>query len=172
MCMAYIGVIDYVEQMRIANAEAVREAWTYAFVVGVMAIVLCAAIWAICRMVRRNVRRPDKRVALAILALGTTAWGGPKFVTEKGINLTKCEVDSKKVVLEWETTDDRIWPGAQFMVQTLREGSGEYETVATTTDQRAVVPRFTLDKTHSWRIVVDVGEVILDVLKVEKRGTE
>ena len=167
MCMAYIGVIDYVEQMRIANAEAVREAWTYAFVVGVMAIVLCAAVWAVCRMVRRNVRRPDKRVALAILALGTIAWGGPKIVTQKGINLTKCEVDSKKVVLEWSTEDERIRPGAKFMVQALREGSGAYETVATTTASNAVIPRFTVDKTHVWRIAVDAGEV-----QVDEGGTE
>ncbi len=167
MCMAYIGVIDYVEQMRIANAEAVREAWTYAFVVGVMAIVLCAAVWAVCRMVRRNVRSADKRVALAILALGTTAWGGPKIVTQKGINLTKCEVDSKKVVLEWSTEDERIRPGAKFMVQTLREGSGAYETVATTTASNAVIPRFTVDKTHTWRIAVDAGEV-----QVDEGGTE
>ena len=167
MCMAYIGVIDYVEQMRIANAEAVREAWTYAFVVGVMAIVLCAAVWAVCRMVRRNVRSADKRVALAILALGTTAWGGPKIVTQKGINLTKCEVDSKKVVLEWSTEDERIRPGAKFMVQALREGSGAYETVATTTASNAVIPRFTVDKTHSWRIAVDAGEV-----QVDEGGTE
>lgn len=167
MCMAYIGVIDYVEQMRIANAEAVREAWTYAFVVGVMAIVLCAAVWAVCRMVRRNVRSADKRVALAILALGTTAWGGPKIVTQKGINLTKCEVDSKKVVLEWSTEDERIRPGAKFMVQALREGSGAYETVATTTASNAVIPRFTVDKTHTWRITVDAGEV-----QVDEGGTE
>ena len=167
MCMAYIGVIDYVEQMRIANAEAVREAWTYAFVVGVMAIVLCAAVWAVCRMVRRNVRSADKRVALAILALGTTAWGGPKIVTQKGINLTKCEVDSKKVVLEWSTEDERIRPGAKFMVQALREGSGAYETVATTTASNAVIPRVTVDKTHTWRIAVDVGDV-----QVDEGGTE
>ena len=167
MCMAYIGVIDYVEQMRIANAEAVREAWTYAFVVGIMAIVLCAAVWAVCRMVRRNVRSADKRVALAILALGTTAWGGTKIVTEKGINLTKCEVDSKKVVLEWSTEDERIRPGAKFMVQALREGSGAYETVATTTASNAVIPRFTVDKTHVWRIAVDAGEV-----QVDEGGTE
>lgn len=167
MCMAYIGVIDYVEQMRIANAEAVREAWTCAFVVCVMAIVLCAAVWAVCRMVRRNVRRPDKRVALAILALGTTAWGGPKFVTEKGINLTKCEVDSKKVVLEWSTDDERIRPGAKFMIQASRDGSGAYETVSTTTASNAVIPRFTVDKTHVWRIAVDAGEV-----QVDEGGTE
>lgn len=167
MCMAYIGVIDYVEQMRIANAEAVREAWTYAFVVGVMAIVLCASVWAVCRMVRRNVRSSDKRVALAILALGTTAWGGPKIVTQKGINLTKCEVDSKKVVLEWSTEDERIRPGAKFMVQALREGSGAYETVATTTASNAVIPRFTVDKAHTWRIAVDAGEV-----QVDEGGTE
>lgn len=167
MCMAYLGVIDYVEQMRIANAEAVREAWTYAFVVGVMAIVLFAAVWAVCRMVRRNVRSADKRVALAILALGTTAWGGPKIVTQKGINLTKCEVDSKKVVLEWSTEDERIRPGAKFMLQALREGSGAYETVATTTASNAVIPRFTVDKTHTWRIAVDVGDV-----QVDEGGTE
>ena len=167
MCMAYIGVIDYVEQMRIANAEAVREAWTYAFVVGVMAIVLCAAVWAVCRMVRRNVRSADKRVALAILALGTTAWGGPKIVTQKGINLTKCEVDSKKVVLEWSTEDERIRPGAKFMIQASRDGSGVYETVATTTASNAVIPRFTVDKTHVWRIAVDAGEV-----HVDEGGTE
>ena len=167
MCMAYLGVIDYVEQMRIANAEAVREAWTYAFVVGVMAIVLCAAVWAVCRVVRREVRRPSARIALAILALGTTAWGGPKIVTQKGINLTKCEVDSKKVVLEWSTEDERIRPGAKFMVQALREGSGAYETVATTTASNAVIPRFTVDKTHVWRIAVDAGEV-----QVDEGGTE
>ena len=167
MFMAYLGVIDCVEQMRIANAEAVSEAWQCAFVVGVMAIVLCAAVWAVCRMVRRNVRSADKRVALAILALGTTAWGGPKFVTEKGINLTKCEADSKKVVLEWSTEDERIRPGAKFMVQALREGSGAYETVATTTASNAVIPRFTVDKTHVWRIAVDAGEV-----QVDEGGTE
>ena len=167
MGTAYLGVIDCVEQARLANAEAVREAWTYAFVVGVMAIVLCAAVWAVCRMVLRNVRSPDKRVALAILALGTTAWGGPKFVTEKGINLTKCEADSKKVVLEWSTEDERIRPGAKFMIQTSRDWSGVYETVATTTASNAVIPRFTVDKTHVWRIAVDAGEV-----KVDEGGTE
>ena len=167
MCMAYIGVIDYVEQMRIANAEAVREAWTYAFVVGVMAIVLCAAIWASCRMVRRKVSRPSARIALAILALCAIAWGGTKIVTQKGINLTKCEADSKKVVLEWSTEDERIRPGAKFMVQALREGSGAYETVATTTASNAVIPRFTVDKTHVWRIAVDAGEV-----QVDEGGTE
>lgn len=167
MCMAYIGVIDYVEQMRIANAEAVREAWTYAFVVGVMAIVLCAAVWAVCRMVRRKVCRPSARIALAILALGTIAWGGTKIVTQKGINLTKCEADSKKVVLEWSTEDERIRPGAKFMIQASRDGRGVYETVATTTASNAVIPRFTVDKTHVWRIAVDAGEV-----QVDEGGTE
>ena len=167
MGTAYLGVIDCVEQARLANAEAVREAWTYAFVVGVMAIVLCAAVWAVCRIVRRNVRSPDKRVALAILALGTTAWGGTKIVTEKGINLTKCEVDSKKVVLEWSTEDERIRPGAKFMIQASRDGSGAGETVATTTASNAVIPRFTVDKTHTWRIAVDAGEG-----QVDEGGTE
>lgn len=167
MFMEYLGVIDCVEQMRIANAEAVSDAWQCAFVIGVMAIVLCAAVWAVCRMVRRNVRSADKRVALAILALGTTAWGGPKFVTEKGINLTKCEVDSNKVVLEWSTEDERIRPGAKFMIQASRDGRGVYETVATTTASNAVIPRFTVDKTHTWRIAVDAGEV-----QVDEGGTE
>lgn len=167
MGTAYLGVIDCVEQARLANAEAVSEAWQCAFVVGVIGIVLCAAIWAICRMVRRKVRRPSARIALAILALGTTAWGGPKFVTEKGINLTKCEVDSKKVVLEWSTEDERIMPGAKFMIQASRDGIGVYETVATTTASNAVIPRFTVDKTHVWRIAVDVGEV-----QVDEGGTE
>lgn len=159
MGTAYLGVIDCVEQARLANAEAVREAWQYAFVVGVMAIVLCAAVWAVCRMVRRKVRRPATRAALALLALGMIAYGGTKIVTENGINLTKCEVDSKKVALEWNTTDERIGPGAKFMVQAFREGSGRYETVATTTASNAVVPRFTVDRTHIWRIAVDAGEV-------------
>ena len=167
MGTSYLGVIDFVEQARLANAGAVQEAWMYAFVVGVMAIVLCAAVWAVCRMVRRNVRSADKRVALAILALGTTAWGGPKIVTQKGINLTKCEVDSKKVVLEWSAEDERIRPGAKFMVQALREEGGAYETVATTTASNAVIPRFTVDKTHTWRIAVDAGEV-----QVDEGGTE
>lgn len=159
MGTAYLGVIDCVEQARLANAEAVREAWMYAFVAGVMAIALCAAVWAVCRMVRRKVRRPSTRAALALLALATTAWGGTKIVTDEGINLTKCEVDSKKVALEWNTADWRIRPGAQFMVQAFREGSGRYETVATTTASNAVVPRFTVDRTHIWRIAVDTGEV-------------
>ena len=167
MFMAYLGVIDCVEQMRIANAEAVREAWLYAFAIIIMSAVLCAAVWAVCRVVRRKVRRPSERTALAILALGTTAWGGTKIVTEKGINLTKCEVDSKKVVLEWSTEDERIRPGAKFMIQASRDGSGAYETVATTTASNAVLPRFTVDRTHVWRIAVDAGEV-----HVDEGGTE
>lgn len=159
MGASYLGVIDCVEQIRLANAAAVREAWTYAFVISLMVVVLCAAVWAVCRMVRRKVRRPATRAALALLALGTTAWGGTKIVTDKGINLTKCEVDSKKVVVEWNTSDERIRPGAKFMVQAFRDGGGRYETVATTTASNAVVPRFTVDRTHVWRIAVDAGEV-------------
>lgn len=53
MGASYLGVIDCVEQARLADAAAVREAWTYAFVIGLMAVVLCAAVWAVCRMVRR-----------------------------------------------------------------------------------------------------------------------
>lgn len=159
MGASYLGVIDCVEQARLADAAAVREAWTYAFVISLMVVVLCAAVWAVCRMVRRKVRRPSTRAALALLALVTTACGGTKIVTDKGINLTKCEVDSKKVVVEWNTADERIRPGAKFMVQAFREGGGRYETVATTTASNAVVPRFTVDRTHIWRIAVDAGEV-------------
>lgn len=159
MGTAYLGVIDCVEQARLADAAAVREAWTYAFVVSLMVAVLCAAVWAIYHMIHKKVRRPSTRAALALLALVTTTWGGTKIVTDKGINLTKCEVDSKKVVVEWNTADERIGPGAKFMVQAFREGSGRYETVATTTASNAVVPRFTVDRTHAWRIAVDAGEV-------------
>lgn len=159
MGASYLGVIDCVEQARLADAAAVREAWTYAFVISLMVVVLCAAVWVVCRMVRRKVRRPATRAALALLALSATAWGGTKIVTEKGINLTKCEVDSKKVVVEWNTSDERIRPGAKFMVQAFREGGSGYETFATTTASNAVIPRFTLDKTHVWRIAVDAGEV-------------
>lgn len=167
MGTAYLGVIDCVEQARLANAEAVREAWMYAFVISLMAAVLCAAVWAICRMVRRKVRRPATRAALAILTLGTTAWGGTKIVTEKGINLTKCEVDSQKVALEWNTADERIRPETKFMIQAFREGGSGYETFATTTASNAVIPRFTVDRTHIWRIAVDAGEV-----QGDERGTE
>lgn len=159
MGTSYLGVIDFVEQARIANAEAVQEAWMYAFVISLMVAVLCTAVWAICHMVRRKVRRPETMAALALLALGMVAYGGTKIITDKGINLTKCEVDAKKVVLEWNTTDERIKPGSKFMVQALREGSSAYETVTTTTASNAVIPRFTVDKTHTWRIAVDTGEV-------------
>lgn len=159
MGTAYLGVIDFVEQARLANAGAVREAWTYAFVVGVMAIVLCAAVWAIFRMIRRKRLPLATTIVLAFFSLGATARGGTKIITEKGINLTRCNVDSKKVVLEWSTSDERIKPGAKFMVQALREGSGAYETIATTTASNAVIPRFTVDKTHTWRIAVDADEV-------------
>ena len=159
MGASYLGVIDCVEQVRLADASAVREAWTYAFVIGLMAVVLCAAVWAIYHMIHKKVRRPSTRAALALLAIVTTAWGGTKIVTAKGINLTKCEADSKKVALEWNTSDERIKPGTKFMVQATRDGSGRYETFATTTASNAVIPRFTLDKTHVWRIAVDAGEV-------------
>lgn len=159
MGTAYLGVIDCVEQARLANAEAVREAWLYAFAIILMSAVLCAAVWAIYHMVHKKVRRPSTRAALALLAFVTTTWGGTKIVTAKGINLTKCEADSRKVALEWNTTDERIRPGAKFMVQAFREGSGRYETVATTTASNAVIPRFTVDRTHAWRIAVDAGEV-------------
>lgn len=159
MGASYLGVIDCVEQARLADAAAVREAWTYAFVISLMVVVLCAAVWAIYHMVRRQVRRPSTRAALALLALVTTVWGGTKIVTEKGINLTKCKADSKKVEVEWNTSDERIRPGAKFMVQAFREGGSGYETFATTTASNAVIPRFTVDRTHAWRIAVDAGEV-------------
>lgn len=168
MGTSYLGVIDCVEQARLANAEAVREAWMYTFVIICMCVVLCVAVWAICRMVRRKRLPLATTIMLALCSLGATKRGGMKVVTEVGINLTKCEVDAKKVVLGWKTKDDRIGPGAEFMVQTLREGSSDYETVATTTNLNVVVQRFTLDKTHSWRIVVNVGEMTVDGLKVER----
>lgn len=167
MGASYLGVIDCVEQVRLADASAVREAWTYAFVIGLMAVVLCAAVWAIYHMVHRKVCSPATRAALALLALGTTVWGGTKIVTAKGINLTKCEADSKKVVLEWNTSDERIKPETKFMIQASRDGSGRYETFATTTASNAVVPRFTVDRTHVWRIAVDAGEV-----QGDEEGTE
>ena len=159
MGTAYLGVIDCVEQVRLANAEAMREAWLCAFAIIGMCAVLCAAVWAIFRMVRRKRLPLATTIVLAFFSLAMTSRGGTKVVTEKGINLTKCEVDAKKVSLEWNTTDERIRPGAKFMVQALREGSGEYETVATTTASNAVIPRFTVDRTHTWRIAVDAGEV-------------
>lgn len=167
MGASYLGVIDCVEQVRLADAAAVREAWTYAFVISLMVVVLCAAVWAIYHMVHRKVCSPATRAALALLALGTTVWGGTKIVTAKGINLTKCEADSKKVVLEWNTSDERIKPETKFMIQASRDGSGRYETFATTTASNAVIPRFTLDKTHVWRIAVDAGEV-----QGDEEGTE
>lgn len=160
MGVAYVGVVDCVEQMRLVHAEAVRAAWQHALVVGLMALVLCAAAWAVCRTVRRKVRSPATRAALAFLALGMTAYGGTKVVTEMGIRLTKCVADAHRVVLGWETADERIRPGAQFMVQARREGeAARFETVATTTASNAVIPRFTVDRTHTWRIAVDLGEV-------------
>lgn len=159
MGAAYVGVVDCVEQMRLANAEAVRAAWQHALVVGIMAAVLCAAAWAASRMVRRKVHSPATRAALAFLALGMTAYAGTKIVTEMGIRLTKCEVDAKKVVVGWETADGRIRPGATFLVQALRWGNGGWETVAATTASNAVIPRFTVDRTHTWRIAVDLGGV-------------
>lgn len=159
MGTAYLGVIDCVEQARLANAEAVREAWLYAFAIILMSAVLCAAVWAVCRMVRRKRLPLATTIVLAFFSLGATARGGTKIIAEKGINLTRCNVDSKKVVLEWSTSDERIKPGSKFMVQALREGSGAYETIATTTASNAVIPRFTVDKTHTWRIAVDAGEV-------------
>ena len=159
MLATYVGVVDCVEQMRLADAAAVRAAWQHALVVGLIALALCVAVWTVCHVVRRKVRSPATRAALAFLALGMTAYAGTKIVTEKGINLTKCVADAHNVVLEWNTTDGRIRPGAQFMVQAQREGSGGWETVATTTASNAVIPRFTVDRTHRWRIAVDTGEV-------------
>lgn len=159
MGASYLGVIDCVEQARLADASAVREAWTYAFVISLMVVVLCAAVWAIYHMIHKKVRRPSTRAAFALLAIVTTVWGGTKVVTVKGINLTKCKADSKKVEVEWNTSDERIRPGAKFMVQAFREGGSGYETFSTTTASNAVIPRFTLDKTHAWRIAVDAGEV-------------
>ncbi len=160
MLAAYIGVVDCVEQMRLANAEAVRAAWQHALVVSLMTIVLIAAVWAVCRMARGRVCSPAKRAALAFLAVVATGYGGTKVITENGIDLTRCVVDAHKVILEWETTDERIKPGATFLVQAQREGEwARWETVETTTASNAVIPRFTVDRTHTWRVAVDLGEV-------------
>ena len=160
MGTAYLGAVDCVWQMWLAHADAVRTAWRYALVSAVMALALAVAAWAICRMARGRVRGRANAGVLAFLALAATVWGGTKVVTEKGINLTECKVDSKRVILGWETTDERIKPGARFMVQAQREGEWvRWETVETTTASNAVIPRFTVDRTHRWRIAVDLGEV-------------
>lgn len=160
MGVSYLGAVDCVWQMALAHADAVRTVWRYALVSAVMAIALAVAAWAVCRMARGRVRGRANACVLAFLALAATVWGGTKVVTEEGIKLTKCEVDSKKVVVEWNTADERIGPGARFMVQAQREGEWlRWETVETTTASNAVIPRFTVDRTHRWRIAVDLGEV-------------
>ena len=155
----YLGAVDCAWQMGLAHADAVRTVWRYALVSAVMALALAVAVWAICRMARGRVRGRANTAVLAFLALAATVWGGTKVITEEGIRLTKCEVDSKRVILGWETTDERIKPGARFMVQAQREGDWRYEAVETTMASNAVIPRFTVDRTHRWRIAVDLGEV-------------
>jgi len=125
-----------------------------------MAVALCVAGWAVWRMARGRVRGRANVGVLAFLALAATVWGGTKVVTDKGIDLTECKVDSRRVILRWETADERIKPGAAFLVQAQREGEwARWETVETTTASNAVIPRFTVDRTHRWRIAVDLGEV-------------
>ena len=156
----YLGAVDCAWQMGLAHADAVRTIWRYALVASVMAAALCVAVWAAVRMARGRVRGRANAAVLAFLALAAVAWGGTKVVTEEGINLTECRVDSKRVILGWETADERIKPGARFMVQAQREGEwARWETVAETTASNAVIPRFTVDRTHRWRIAVDLGEV-------------
>ena len=160
MGTAYLGVVDCVWQMALAHMDAVRTALQHALVVVIMSLVLGTAVWAICRMISRKIQSPATRTVLSFLIFVTTAYGGTKVVTEIGIRLTKCEADAHKVKLGWETTDERIKPGTAFMVQAQREGElARWETVETTTASNAVIPRFTVDRTHRWRIAVDLGEV-------------
>ena len=101
----------------------------------------------------------DRLIGLALVAplcVALFVHGSTKVVTEKGIRLTKCEVDANKATLEWSAEDSRIKPGATFKVQKSADGKS-WQTVATTTSTNAVVNGFTVDKDTLWRIAVDVN---------------
>lgn len=157
---AYLGVVDCVEQARLAEAAAVRDAWTCALVAALMGLALCGAAWAAWRMARGRVRRPADAAALAAFAAAMLAYGGskPHTVTERGIKLTKCEVDAAKAYLEWSSEDERITAGATYMVQKSPDGV-EWQTVYSTSGTNATVYGFTVDRDVRWRIAVDLGEV-------------
>ncbi len=80
-------------------------------------------------------------------------------ITEKGINLDSLAVDSRKVALSWSTKDERIKPGAIFMVQRSTDGGATWHTVYATTESNAVINCFSVDRDTRWRIAVDAGEV-------------
>lgn len=79
-------------------------------------------------------------------------------VTEEGIKMTKCAVNSQTVSLEWSTTDERITAGAVYMVQKSVEG-GDWATIYSTTETNATINCFSVDRDTRWRIAVDLGEV-------------
>lgn len=101
----------------------------------------------------------DRLIGIALVAplcVALFVHGSTKIVTEKGIKLTKCEVDANRAVLEWKTEDSRIKSGSTFRVQKSEDGKS-WQTVATTTSTNAVVNGFTVDRDTIWRIAVDVN---------------
>lgn len=94
----------------------------------------------------------------ALVAFGSTKPPVPPVIVEKGIKLTKCEQTSRKIDFEWISEDDRIEPGAKYLVQELVDG--KWLTVAETTDQKYSLSGFTIDATRQYRIVSDVTEAV------------
>lgn len=159
--IAYSGAVEWVDQVRVANAVADRAAWQGAFVAALAAAAILAVAWAAVRHVRGKGGKWQGRAAFLLFAVAATLYGGTKpspVVTEKGIRITECAVDSRRASLAWETTDGRIAEGATFMVQ-ARRGDGAWETMAETAASNVVIECFTVDRDTEWRIAVDAGEV-------------
>lgn len=99
-------------------------------------------------------------LCVALFVHGSTKPSPPTpVITEKGINLDSLAVDSRKVALAWSTSDERIKPGAIFMVQRSTDGGANWHTVYATTESNAVINCFSVDRDTRWRIAVDAGEV-------------
>lgn len=129
--------------------------------------------------------RLESRIGIAVTTAALAIFGvlmftpaycngqkGPVIVTEEGITITKCDVDPKRVEIEWTTTDKRIIIGQSiFKVQgrklrSVRDGmivesyNPQWKDLVETTGTNVVHEGFTVGETWEYRIAVDITELI------------
>ena len=139
------------------------EALAVIFVVG--SLLVCglmifgsgrAFLRRLCRLIARDPLDAVVVFALSavMVAVGGSKPGPPPVIVQRGIRLVSVTQTPERISFSWAPDDDRIHPGASYLIQELQ--GRNWETLAITTATNYVHDRFTISRDRHYRIAVDV----------------